>query len=284
MATTSPIALSTLGRGHAALALRRRRALAAAVMAPMLLVATAGCDVMTADLKHSETAEWRKTYELAPNGHVEVGNVNGRITVEPSAGNTVEVVAVKTAKASSSEAAKDLLSRIEIREEVSPANISIATKVPRGGSWLDMGGTQVKYTVRVPASAEVKFTTVNGGVEIHDLNGRITAETTNGGVVARNVGGEIDASTTNGAVEVDLSRVAEGGARLSCTNGGIRLRVPADAKASISASITNGGIDTGGLSIDKTESTRRRLEGRLNGGGPRLRLDGTNGGISINAR
>jgi hypothetical protein len=283
MDTTLPMALPTPHPGRVGIR-KHRRALAAAVVAPMLLVATAGCDVMTADLKHTETAEWRKTYELAPSGHVEIGNVNGRITVEPSSGNTVEVVALKTAKASTSEAAKDLLGRIEIREEVSPSNISIATKVPRGGSWLEMGGTQVKYTVRVPAAADVKFTTVNGGVEVQGLNGRITAETTNGGVVARNVGGEIDASTTNGAVEVELSRVAEGGARLSCTNGGIKLRVPPDAKASISASITNGGIDTGGLSIEKTESTRRRLEGRMNGGGPRLRLDGTNGGISIGAR
>ena len=63
------------------------------------------------------------------------------------------------------------------------------------------------------------------------------------------------------------------------------LRLPRDAKATISASVTNGGIDTGGLAIDVTgENSRRRLEGRLNGGGPRVQIEGTNGGISLSGR
>lgn len=259
----------------------------AAVAVPFLLVtlvALQGCDVVTADLKHSETAEWRKTYDLAPGGRVQISNVNGKIEVEPSNGNTVEVVAQKVAKAANAASAKEALERIEIREESSPSSITIETKLPRGGGWLSMGNTQVKYSVRVPVGAEVKFSTVNGGVEVTGLSGRIIAETTNGGVTARDISGTIDASTTNGGVEVELSRVGEGGAKLECTNGGIRLRLPADAKASISASITNGGIDSSGLSIEATEKSRRRLEGRLNGGGAPIRLEGTNGGITISAR
>jgi hypothetical protein len=73
--------------------------------------------------------------------------------------------------------------------------------------------------------------------------------------------------------------------KLECTNGGIRLRLPADAKASISARITNGGIETSGLTLDATGAqSRRRLDGRLNGGGPRIDLEGTNGGIRISSR
>jgi hypothetical protein len=259
----------------------------AAIALPLLLVtlvALQGCDVVTADLKHSETAEWRKTYDLAPGGRVQISNVNGKIQVEPSTGNTVEVVAQKIAKAATPAAAKEALGRIEIREDVSPSSISLETKLPRGGGWFEMGNTQVKYTVRVPAGTEVKFTTVNGGVEVTGLSGRVTAETTNGGVTARDISGTIEASTTNGGVDVELTRVGDGGAKLECTNGGIRLRLPADAKASISASITNGGIDATGLSLETTEKSRRRLEGRLNGGGPAIRLDGTNGGITIAAR
>jgi len=266
---------------------RLRTRVPAAIALPLLLVnlvALQGCDVVTADLKHSETAEWRKTYELAAGGRVQISNVNGKIQVEPSTGNTVEVVAQKIAKAATPAAAKEALERIEIREDVSPSSISLETKLPRGGGWLQMGNTQVKYTVRVPAGAEVKFTTVNGGVEVTGLTGRVTAETTNGGVTARDISGTIDASTTNGGVDVELTRVGEGGAKLECTNGGIRLRLPVDAKASISASITNGGIDVSGLSLETTESSRRRLEGRLNGGGAPIRIEGTNGGITIAPR
>jgi DUF4097 and DUF4098 domain-containing protein YvlB len=268
--------------------LRPRTHVPVAIALPLLLinlVALQGCDVVTADLKHSETAEWRKTYELAPGGRVEISNINGKIQVEPSTGNAVEIVALKTAKGSSPEAAKAALERIEIREDVSPSSISVATKLPRsGGGWFEMGGTQVKYTVRVPVGAEVKFTTVNGGVDVTGLSGRVTAETTNGGVTARDISGTIDASTTNGGVDVELTRLGEGGAKLECTNGGIKLRLPADSKASISASITNGGIDANGLTLETTESTRRRLEGRMNGGGAPIHIEGTNGGIRIAPR
>ena len=260
-----------------------RRAAPVAVVIPLLVVATAGCDIVTADLKASARSEWRKTYELQPGGRVEISNVNGKIRVDPSTGNTVEVVAEKTAKAASDEAAKAALERIEISEDVSPAVIHIETHLQRSGGWFGGNGS-VLYTVRVPASAEVKFSTVNGGIEVTGLKGRITAEATNGGVTARDVGGTIDASTTNGGVDVELTEVGDGGAKLECTNGGIKLRLPSDAKANITASITNGGIEASGLKIDTTESTRRRLEGRLNGGGPPIRIEGTNGGIRIAAR
>src|SRR5262249_5390650 len=159
-----------------------------------------------------------------------------------------------------------------------PSAVRIETHLQKTSGWFG-GSGQVLYTVRVPATAEVKFSTVNGGVEVTGLKGRIVAETTNGGVTARDVSGTIDASTTNGGVDVELSQVGEGGAKLECTNGGIKLRLPSDAKANINATITNGGIDASGLSIDTTESTRRHLEGRLNGGGPPIRIEGTNGGI-----
>lgn len=262
---------------------RRSTALALLVV-PLLLTASAGCDVITADLRHSERSEWRRSYPLSAAGRVEISNVNGKIDVEPSAGQTVEVVAVKTARGATPELAKEALGRADITEDASRDLVRLTTKYQRSEGWLHGQNVQVEYTVKVPANAEVKFTTINGGVTVDGLGGRITAETTNGGVVARNVSGTISASTTNGGVDVELARVAEGGATLECTNGGIKIRLPADAKATISASVTNGGIDTGGLSLETTVSSRRRLEGRLNGGGPPIRISGTNGGITLSAR
>jgi len=250
---------------------------------PVLLLATAGCDIVTADLKHSETAEWRKTYELQPGGTVEISNVNGRIQVEPSSANTVEVVATKTAKGGSAEDAKRALERIEIVDSSGPSGVRIDTKVQRTGGWFG-SSPNVQYSVRVPSGGQLKFSTVNGGVELRGISGDIHAETTNGGINAREVGGSIEASTTNGGVDIDLAQLGERGARLECTNGGISLRLPSDARASISASVSNGGIDTSGLNLDTTESSRRRLEAQLNGGGPPIRIEGTNGGIRIRSR
>ena len=117
------------------------------------------------------------------------------------------------------------------------------------------------------------------------LKGRVNAETTNGGVEARDISGTLVATTTNGGLDIELAEMPEGGVKLECTNGGIKVQLPRDAKASISARISNGGIHTDGLMIEAVgDQSRRRLEGRLNGGGPRLEIEGTNGGITLNGR
>ncbi|MEO7276284.1 MAG: hypothetical protein ABIX28_09125 [Vicinamibacterales bacterium] len=264
---------------------RRQRTVSTplAALAVLALLSTAGCDIVTADLKSQATADWTKRFTLEPGGRLEIENVNGRIHVTPSEGNEVEVIAQKKAKAVSEDAAKAALAQIQIEDTVSGSTIRVQTKVPRSNGLMG-GSAEVSYTVRVPASAEVKFLTVNGGIEISRLSGKIDAETTNGEIVAREISGPIEATTTNGGVEVELTAVAKGGVKLGCTNGGIKLRLPADAAATISASVANGGIDTDGLQLEKSESSRRNLEARLNGGGPSIKIEGTNGGITIRSR
>jgi hypothetical protein len=267
-----------------------RRVRAAALLLPLAIagasVASTGCDLAMQHYSEKQTAEWRKTYSLKPGGRIEIRNVNGKIEVQPSVGNAVEVVAEKSANGASVEAAKEALSGIDIQDTASADEIRIVTKVSRAGGGLFGGGNQmVHYTVKVPASAEAIFATVNGGVELTGLKGRVTAEATNGGVRARDISGPLDASTTNGGVEVELAAVADSGVKLGCVNGGIELRLPSTAKANISARISNGGINASGLAIETVgESSKRRLEGRLNGGGPQIELSGTNGGIRIGSK
>lgn len=266
-----------------------RRIRKAALVVPLLVIASAaatGCDIAMSHYTQKQTAEWRKTYHLAPGAILEISNINGKIDVQPATGDTVEVVAEKSARAGSVEAAKEALARIEIQETASPDKVRLETRVQRdAGGIFNRSSHEVHYTVRVPPSLDVRFTTVNGAIELAGLKGRINAETTNGGIKARDVSGPIDASTTNGGIDVELNQVAESGVKLGCTNGGIELRLPQDARATISARVTNGGINTDGVQIETVgESTRRRLDGRMNGGGPKIDIEGTNGGIRIATR
>jgi hypothetical protein len=248
-------------------------------------LAVAGCDIVTADLRAEESAPWHKTYTLDAKGRVEIHNVNGKIVVEPSTGNTVDVEATKKARAASQEAAKAALDRVTFAEDVSSGHVRIDTKIAKTDGFSFMtGGVTVEYHVKVPAGADVHFTTVNGGVEVSGLDGNVIATTTNGGVKARNVSGHLEASTTNGGVEAELTRMPDAGVKLECVNGGIEVRLPRDAKATISASIANGGIETSGLDVETAETSRRHLEGRINGGGPRLEASGVNGGIKLIGR
>src|SRR5258708_30372870 len=148
-----------------------------------------------------------------------MNDVNGKIAGEPSPGNTVDVTAIKRGRGSSPDAAKAALDRVTIVEDVSPSRIRIDTKWPNlSGMMFNGGSVQVEYRVKVPAGAEVKFTTVNGGIDITGLQGRITAETTNGGVTTHDVGGQLEASTTNGGLNIDMSPRPEGGVKNDLTH------------------------------------------------------------------
>jgi hypothetical protein len=258
------------------------------VLAVALVVAAAGgaaCDLATVDLRANAADEWKRTYTLPADGRLEIANVNGRIHVQAGEG-PVEVIAERRARAASEELAREKLQQVEITEDVSPTAVKLATKLPRSGGLFDGGGVEVTYRVRVPAGLEVRMRTVNGGIELTGLRGRVNAEATNGGITGRALAGPVVATTTNGGLDLDVDQIAEDGIKLECTNGGIDLRVPRSAKASITARVSNGGIRTGNLPLERAagENGRRRLDAQLNGGGPRIDLEGTNGGIRIEGK
>ncbi|MBI2835626.1 MAG: DUF4097 family beta strand repeat protein [Acidobacteria bacterium] len=263
--------------------MRSKRFLSSSVGIVAIVIASAassGCDVVS-ELGGRASDQWSRTYTVAPDGRVEISNVNGAIEVEPSDGSAVEVRADRTARAVDDRAAKQLLEKVEIRETVHPDSVVIETRTARlSGLWS--GHAEVHYRVRVPASVRVKVETVNGRIELGGLKGRVQAGTTNGGITGRRIGGGVDGSTTNGGITIELDRVADEGVKLETTNGSITLRLPPDANADVSARVVNGGIDADGLSFKDVERpNRRRFSGRLNSGGARVELETTNGGIRI---
>lgn len=257
------------------------------VFAPALLclaLVSAGCELAFTDLSAQSKDEWTRTYALSADGRVEVVNVNGEINVEPSTDGKVHVRAERTAKASTQDAAKELLGKIQIREDATADRVRLETQGPPRG-FMSGGHYSVRYWVTVPTTATVRVENTNGHVQVNGVAGAVEASTTNGGVSGRGLKGRIEASTTNGGVEMDVDAVHGEGIRLATTNGGVSLTLPSAAKADIEAEVTNGGIHTGSLNIERTgETTRRKLEGRLNGGGPRVRLQTTNGGVEITGK
>jgi hypothetical protein len=261
---------------------RARPALATLAGLLWLSAGTAGCELAVRSFSAEARETWTRTYTLDAGGRFELQNVNGAIAIEASRDGRVHVRADRIARSGTEAAARELLGRLEIVETVEPA-LRLETRAPRRGL-LERGATEVRYVVEVPEAVAVRVRNTNGRITLADLAGRVVADTTNGGVSGLGLRGPVEASTTNGGIEMDLAAVAAEGVTLETTNGGIRLALPSDARADISARVTNGGIDSGRLAVEALEMSRRRLEGRLNGGGPAIRLETTNGGIRLSAR
>jgi hypothetical protein len=256
----------------------RRIRIAAAVP---LVVALAGCEMSIGNLAGRATDEWTHTYPLAAGGEIEIINTNGRIDVEGVDGSTLEVRAERIARAATDAGARELLPRIVIREDARPDHVTIATERITG--FMVGASFEVRYHVRAPKSAFVHVTNTNGEVAATALSGKLFAHTTNGGINVERVAGAIDAQSTNGNVSVDLASLTDR-VTLRTTNGGVVLTVPEGAKADLSASCTNGGINVAGLKLNTTDSSRRHVEGTLNGGGTKIDLRTTNGGIRVRGR
>lgn len=251
-------------------------------LVPVLAAAIAlgGC-VANFALNGRATDEWTRTYQLSPGGEVRIGNTNGRVDVEGVDGNTVDIRAERIAKATTDGAAQELLPRIKIEEEAKPDRIDVHTARMSG---IMVGvSIEVRYHVRAPKGAKVTVSNTNGLVTLTALSGTTEAHTTNGGVRGTDMRGAVEAETTNGGVTIDFAAV-DRDVKLSTTNGGVTIGLPDSAKASVVATCTNGGISVTGVKMEISEQSRRRVEGKMNGGGANVELHTTNGGVRIRPR
>ncbi len=267
----------------------RSRALSL-LLAASVVVTGAACDVQVGgdgdfsiDLASGRAQDtWTRSYPIESGGRFELINVNGRIDVEPASGSTIEITGERLARGTSDDTARDLLTKVEMREEASDRRVRVEVRAPRT---FGMSSLEVRWAVKVPRGMVLEFRNVNGRVNLTNLDGEIHAETVNGGIEATGLSARsLDASTVNGGVDVSFAAPlsGEGQVDLESVNGGVVLRMPAESRASVTARVTNGGIRHDDLSFQTTgEQSRRRFEGTLNGGGTRVELQTTNGGVRL---
>ena len=256
------------------------------VLVAALAFAAGGCDVNIGGgdfnlgvTSGRATDEWSRKYQVASGSRFEVVNVNGQVQVEQATGSDVEVRAERIAKASTDDAAKELLGKVEMAETKTAEGVKLETKAPK--NW-GRGGVEVKYFVKVPPGVKVSAQTTNGGIRLLSISNEVVASTVNGGVNGDGLTGAVEATTTNGGIDLSLGAVAEGGVKAETVNGGVIVSVPRDAKADVRASVVNGGLSVGDLPVTTVgEQSRRRLEGKLNGGGPRIVIGAVNGGVRL---
>jgi len=262
---------------------RSARSMAGAAALVIAAASLAACDVAVNTL-HGGNARaeqvWARTYTLAgAESSLDIVNVNGAITVEAVDGNTLEIKAHISVRGATEEAAQANLKQVEIAEETSSGAVRLEAKYPKE---LGRRGVEVTYTIRAPRTAKLNLETVNGQVTVAGVLGGVKAETTNGSVVGRGLGNAVIAGTTNGEIKIQMAALGGDGISLETTNGTIELKLPEDAKATVSARCVNGGISVSDLAFEKVgEGTRRKLDGKINGGGSAVKLETVNGSIRV---
>ena len=149
------------------------------------------------------------------------------------------------------------------------------------------------------ASANVVAHTSGGSITIGDTTGPVEARTSGGSIKLARIGGEIvartsgggiriddamdtvDASTSGGSIHASLSRQPKGDSRLSTSGGGVTLEIANSIAVELDARSSGGGVHSDvPITVQGTQDNDT-LRGRINGGGPKMVLRSSGGGIRV---
>ncbi len=270
---------------------------------------------LLAGVPWSESAEAEDAMQLdAPRaGRLRIHNANGRTRVRGEEREDVHVLARKSARAESRNAAEELLRQLRVVSRSEGGALSLQVDAPR--RWNRRG--QVNLEVRVPRGLSVDVSAVNGRVEIEGIrgevrarssngsaricdvignvevatsnakvfcactSGRLRARSSNGRIVLEDHRGDVDAATSNGLITAQLAELGKGGVELCTSNGRIALCLPDEVDAEVDMAVDNGVIRNDRSLHDATRSDSGHVHGRLGKGGALIKLRTSNGSISL---
>jgi DUF4097 and DUF4098 domain-containing protein YvlB len=210
---------------------------AAAVAAALWLIPAVGSGAPAA-AEQRETEVVDRTFPFNPDGHLELKNFSGNITITGSNRADVVVHAVRRAT-------RERLAGIRLDIEASASEISIEAN-RKDDRWEDRDNNVVETTfeIEVPMrvtldvhafSSEVRIVGVEGKQKLHTFSGEIRVD---------GAAGPLDVETFSGDIEVDLAAAASGRVDFDSFSGSLETGLPMTYRTGSRRHVT-GDIGTG---------------------------------------
>jgi len=209
---------------------------------------------------------------------------------------------------------------VRITESQTGDRVSIQVRVPRMEWSWGVHNRSVTITLMVPREADLTAETGDGHVRVNSLAGKIDVHTGDGHITVTSLRGEVRLRTGDGHVEGDnldgtlsvqtgdgrvrvngrfdalelrtndgsVDAEARAGSKIerewyvTTGDGSVRLRIPANLNADLDAHTGDGRIRVDfPLTVPAGRMSESSVEGKLNGGGPPLRVRTGDGSITI---
>jgi DUF4097 and DUF4098 domain-containing protein YvlB len=91
----------------------------------------------------------------------------------------------------------------------------------------------------------------------------------------------VDAQTSGGSIRARLAQQPHNDSRLSTSGGSITVAIAPSVAVDLDAHTSGGGVDTDIPVTLLGRQSESSMEGKINGGGPKLVLRSSGGGIRI---
>ncbi len=279
---------------------------------PVVLVVVATAAILAAAMP-ARAEEWTKSFDLTGRPNVRIETNDGGVRVLTGAGYKQVAVRIEY---SGYEPDRDFTidttqngNRIAFSARLRTRLLTLFTSTRRSFS----------IEVRMPADAELQVDTGDGGVDVEPINGNvdihtgdghirldgakgeIRLRTGDGQIEAARLDGRLDASSGDGHIRADgrFDRLnietgdgsvdirALPGSQVTSAwaihtgDGGVILAVPENLRADVDAHTGDGGISLGIPIQVEGKTSRNRIRGKLNGGGPALNISTGDGSIRL---
>jgi hypothetical protein len=160
----------------------------------------------------------------------------------------------------------------------------------KGGRWNHRQLPHIHYQIQAPRSLTLRLTADRSRVNLQSFTGRIHLQTDRSPLEARDLSGDVHIRVDRGEIRLDAvrgslnlntdrtnSRIAgfaiEGDSRLDISRGKVEISVPAAQRLSVSARTGRRNTFNSEFPL-AARAVNDRIEGPINGGGPRLSVDG----------
>jgi hypothetical protein len=266
----------------------------------------------------------KKSFKVRSGGTLYIDIDQGNVEVESVRGDLVRIEIIRSVDVDDRDEAKSIFARHDLSIEQDGNNVSIESRFDQSSNrWrLPRGRERVRIEVRVqvPQHFNVDFSSGvgnvaigsvrgevkgrtgagnidigavdgvvsvasgSGNVQLRGASGRVEARTGAGNVELRDVKGEIDVNTGAGNIAAAITQQPRGESRLASGAGNVtvylsdRVGVYVSAEASVGSATNDFSLPVEGKWM------RKSFEGRINGGGPGLRIRTGVGNVMVKRR
>jgi DUF4097 and DUF4098 domain-containing protein YvlB len=212
------------------------------------------------DVKFVITVPSRYNVQLGTaGGDIHIGDLNGQVKAK-TAGGDLDLGHIAGV----------------VEAHTSGGDVNIAGA--RSSVTLSTSGGDVKVG---DAAATVSARTSGGDIEIKRAVGNLSAHTSGGSITIGEAHGSIDASTSGGSIIARLAQQPGGESTLKTSGGGITLTIASSVAVDVDAHTSGGDIETDVPVTLLGKQSDSTLNGKLNGGGPRVVLRTSGGDIRL---
>lgn len=133
------------------------------------------------------------------------------------------------------------------------------------------------------ASGPVVLNTSGGSINVGRVTGTAKLSTSGGNIRIESASGMVRASTSGGSIRAGIDSQLSHDSSLTTSGGSVRVTVNKGVKFDLDAVTSGGGVDVAGFTLESVSQSRSKVVGRVNGGGPQLKVRSSGGSVSVRA-